>query len=108
MTAVFRRSRSMLAAIARWLRSMNPVGGGPWAIFQKEVRSSGRRSTTYWARGLYAMLFAGLVGLVFLGFLSRGQWQNGAARLQQMQEVAPVMAGTVLWFEFVGLIFTAP
>ncbi|MCC6426210.1 MAG: ABC transporter permease subunit [Phycisphaerales bacterium] len=106
--AVMQVVRHAPGAVLRWLRSMNPVGTGPWAIFQKEMRSSGRRRATYWARGMYALVLAGVVGLIILSLLSRGTWETGAARLQRMQEVAPMMAITVLWFEFVGLIFAAP
>ncbi len=99
---------ALLKAIARWLRSMNPVGMGPWAIFQKEVRASGRRRLTYWSRGLYAFALSGLILLVFMGFLAQGSVQRGAASLQQLQEVAPILAVCVLWFQFFGLIFAGP
>ncbi len=100
-----------MSVVGRWLRSLNPIGvpgSGPWAIFQKEVRASGRRNATYWARGLYAAAFCGFVGLVLLIFVNENSSRDPASRLQQMQAVAPILAGTVMWFQFFGLLFAAP
>ncbi|MCK6476724.1 MAG: ABC transporter permease subunit [Phycisphaerales bacterium] len=100
-----------LITLLRRLRSLNPVGlpgSGPWALFQKDVRSAGRRRLTYWARGLYASAFAGLVGLVLIAVISDSPGQSTAASLQQIQRIAPILATSVLWFQYVGLCFAAP
>lgn len=94
--------------VLRWLRSINPVGLRPLAVFQKEVRSSGRRRITYWARGLYALAFSAFIGLVLVINLTERQWQEPADRIEQMQQMAPVIAVTVMWFQFFGLLLATP
>lgn len=94
--------------VLRWLRSVNPVGLGPLAVFQKEVRASGRRRLTYWSRGLYSLAFCSFIGLVFLIFLGERRSREGAARLEEMQQLAPIIGVTVMWFQFFGLMLAAP
>ncbi|HLO39468.1 MAG TPA: ABC transporter permease subunit [Phycisphaerales bacterium] len=101
-----------MIALLRRVRSLNPFGmpgAGPWAVFQKEVRASGRRTSTYWARGLYAAGFCAFIGFVLLSVVSE-QFvvQNSAARLQQLQSIAPIIGLTIIWFQFFGLTFCAP
>jgi ABC-type transport system involved in multi-copper enzyme maturation permease subunit len=96
----------------RWLRSMNPFGlpgAGPWAVFQKEVRVSGRRTGTYWARGLYAAGFCAFIGMVLITIVADSVNQTSSVvRLQNMQRIAPMIAMIILWFQLIGLIFCAP
>jgi ABC-type transport system involved in multi-copper enzyme maturation permease subunit len=96
----------------RWLRSMNPFGlpgAGPWAVFQKEVRVSGRRTGTYWARGLYAAGFCAFIGMVLISIVADSINQTSSVvRLQNMQRIAPMIAMIILWFQLIGLIFCAP
>jgi ABC-type transport system involved in multi-copper enzyme maturation permease subunit len=95
-------------AVLRMLRSINPVGTGPAAIFQKEVRSSGRRVQTYWVRGGYALVLAGMSGLAFVGIVNEGSMGRGARSLEELQRVAPMMAAIVLWFQFFALSLSGP
>ena len=52
---------------SRWLWMIRPdkILFGP--IFAKEVITSGRRASTYWTRGLFALAIAGLVSLFLWG-----------------------------------------
>src|SRR5262245_31818126 len=84
----------------------------PGPLFDKEVRVAGRRPSTYWVRGLYALGMLGLASLVFLANWEGGYW-GAARRLQQLQSLAPTLTMTVVWFQFVAItlvsiIFSAP
>lgn len=93
----------------RWARRVNPLGLVPAAIFEKEVRSQGRRWGTYVGRGLYAALMLALLILVFIGVMDgRAQWGRGARALQELQELAPSMTLAVLWFQYVMLALMGP
>lgn len=81
----------------------------PTAIFEKEVRSQGRRWGTYLGRGLYATLMLGLLLIVFFGVTEgRGRSGGGARALQELQELAPGLTMAVLWFQYVMLALMGP
>lgn len=60
---------------SRWLWMIRPdkILFGP--IFAKEVITSGRRASTYWTRGLFALAIAGLVSLFLWG-----HWEERAMK----------------------------
>lgn len=78
-------------------------------VFQREVRSSGRRLSTYWIRGGYVLALACIAAMVYFAatadmrFGSRGNAEN----LQQLQTFAPVLGGFYVWFQFVVMCFVA-
>ena len=95
--------------LARVLDSLNPVSLFVGPIFQKEVRAAGRKRWGYIGRALYAAALLGVMGMVFWGLwrnlsLSQSQVQ----RLQDMQQMAPALAVTILWFQFVMLGLIGP
>jgi ABC-2 type transport system permease protein len=78
-------------------------------IFQKEVRSAGRKRAGYLGRALYALALLIVVGLVFWAMWRDLAITNSAVqRLQQMQQLAPVLAVTVIWFQFIMLALMGP
>jgi len=79
----------------------------PGPIFFKELNTTGRRASTYWLRGLFALGLTALVSLVFLGNYLDAMDTRGAARLQQFQTLAPITTACIVWFEFVALTFAA-
>ncbi len=80
----------------------------PGPIFQKEVRTAGRKGSTYLIRGLYVGAMLAVVSLVFLVVTSNHGDQAGAAELMQStQMVAPAVTHGVVWFQFVALTLVA-
>ena len=68
----------------------------------------GRRIGTYSLRGGYALLVLGIVSLVFLATMTSLENQQGAARLQAQSTIAPNLATTVGWIQFIVLTLAAP
>ncbi|MEZ6232944.1 MAG: ABC transporter permease subunit [Phycisphaerales bacterium] len=82
------------------------------AVFQKEVRVSGRKVSTFWLRGVYGLLQVGLAVLVYAANRS-DSYQGGAAAIQSFQDVAPAVTASILWFQMILLplvsaMMTAP
>lgn len=105
-------SQRMAARPSRLLRaadSLNPVSLFFGPIFQKEVRSAGRKRWGYIGRALYAAALLGVVGVVFWGLWRNLTFsQSQVQRLQEMQGMAPALAVTILWFQFVMLGLIGP
>lgn len=78
------------------------------AILVKEVRLTGRRRLGYWARAIYLLLLLGLVSLAFVGTWQSSRYSQGIAQLQMLQQIAPALTATVLWFQFVVLCLAGP
>lgn len=78
----------------------------PGPVFHKEMWMIGRRGGTYWVRGLYVLGLTALVSLVFLVFRME---ESGSAsqRIQSLQNLAPRVLLTVVWFQFVALAFAS-
>jgi ABC-type transport system involved in multi-copper enzyme maturation permease subunit len=93
-----------------WVRAvlMNPLDMFFGPIFFKEVRVLGRKRSTYVTRFLYPLGLLGLVTLVYFTAISGIEHQGGARRLQRLQEIAPQLAVTIAWFQFVLLLLIAP
>lgn len=77
-------------------------------VFQKEVRTSGRKRGTYVMRSLYGALLLAIAVIGFLSLRVDGSHAGGVQRLIQMQSIAPSMALTVAWFQFIALCLAAP
>lgn len=76
-------------------------------IFQKEVRTAGRRKGTYLVRSLYALGLALIAGVGFYAFRTEAEG-SVVLQMQSMQSLAPHLSGVIAWFQFVGLFFAAP
>jgi ABC-type transport system involved in multi-copper enzyme maturation permease subunit len=79
----------------------------PGPIFFKELNTAGRRTSTYWLRGIFALGLTALVSMVFLGNYLDTYGATGAARIQQFQTLAPITTACIVWFEFVALNLAA-
>jgi ABC-type transport system involved in multi-copper enzyme maturation permease subunit len=78
-------------------------------IFQKEVRSMGRRRATYLGRCLFALGLLVIVGFAFATvLLESSEGRGGVERLQMLQSLAPVLTLVVIWFQFVVLALMSP
>jgi ABC-type transport system involved in multi-copper enzyme maturation permease subunit len=89
--------------------AVNPAALLFGPIFQKEVQTAGRKRGWYIGRGVYALLLLVAVGLVFWAMWSSLRHDSSRVmRLQQMQELAPSLALTVIWFQFVVLALIGP
>ncbi|MCL4220377.1 MAG: ABC transporter permease subunit [Phycisphaerales bacterium] len=89
--------------------SLNPARLFFGPIFQMEVRTAGRRTSTY----VFRFLFAGLVVFFFAVFLvgnwsSLGMQTSSVARLQQVQSLAPELATAIVWTQYPALLLLAP
>lgn len=95
---------------ARWsgrAASLSPAGLLFGAVFQKEMRVAGRKTSTYLVRSIYAALLVGLALLVFWASRAGTRGQTGAAALQRLQEIAPAVTTSVLWFQMIFLPLVA-
>src|SRR5262245_2624120 len=90
------------------LASLNPVSVLFGPIFQKEMRTAGRRRGTYIIRALYAAGLLALVFIAFTGLRNQSAMLTGVQRLQMLQQLAPQMAVFLVWFQFIALTLTAP
>lgn len=75
-------------------------------VFQMEVRTAGRRSSTY----VFRFVFAAAV-IVFFAirlFADWGMQRSGMARIQQIQNIAPDLTLVILWTQYVALVALAP
>lgn len=101
--------RSGAAALATAAAALLPwrLFFGP--VFQKEMRVSGRKLSTYLARAAYALILALVVSLAFAqAWHSAGFNDSRTARLQSLQTLAPTVVVAVLWFQFVATLLLAP
>jgi ABC-type transport system involved in multi-copper enzyme maturation permease subunit len=85
----------------------NPVAAVFGPIFQKEVRASGRRRATYIVRGLYTLGLLLLVSMAFVA-VSREPVSSSVDRIQNLQELAPVITIAAMWFQFLAVVLIAP
>lgn len=103
--------RSRLAWWQRGLRAVNPgaiLSGIPGAVFEKEVRVSGRKMATYLVRGGFTLLMTVFCLLIVLANVDDARYMGGtAASLQQLQEIAPWVMVTLGWCLFIGLTLVA-
>ncbi|MFG0274433.1 MAG: ABC transporter permease [Phycisphaerales bacterium] len=77
-------------------------------LFDLEVRSAGRRRTTYLVRAGYALLLLFVVGVALAGLLEEASHQGPAARLQALSGVAPTLTVVIGWLQFIVLTQMAP
>lgn len=87
---------------------LNPVALLAGPVFQKEMRVSGRRKGTYWARALFAFGLIGLVSIVFVSLLENTRYYSGVQQVQAFQSFAPAIANAVVWFQFIVVLVAAP
>ncbi len=92
----------------RILRSLSPIGLFLGPIFQREVRASGRRRGTYWLRFLYTCGVLVVVTIMFVGLRQELAGQTPAARMQFLQQIAPIATVVVGWFQFFAMGLAAP
>lgn len=90
------------------LRALNPFAVLFGPTFQREVRTAGRKRGTYIARFAYTAGLLLVAAIAFMSFRQTGQWNSPVQRLQALQEFAPVITITVVWFQFVALTLAAP
>lgn len=78
-------------------------------VFQREVRSSGRRLSTYWIRGGYVLALTFVSSMLYFGVTadSRFGTRGNAENLQQLQTFAPALGGFYVWFQFAVMCFVA-
>jgi ABC-type transport system involved in multi-copper enzyme maturation permease subunit len=97
-----------VARITSILRAANPVSALFGPIFQKEVRTAGRKRSTYILRSLYCLGLLAILIAAFIAFRSATNARSAVMHLQSMQKLAPTLTLVVAWFQFVLLFFTAP
>lgn len=92
----------------RLIDFLDPVAVfGP--VFQKEIRTQGRRASTYVSRFTYPMLLLAVLTLSYVSAEVDTGSSSGAARsLQRLQMIAPVITVVILWFQYIVLNLVAP
>ena len=78
-------------------------------VFQREVRSSGRRLSTYWIRGGYVLALTFVSCMLYFGFTAESRFgtRGNAENLQQLQTFAPALGSCYVWFQFAVMCFVA-
>jgi len=94
-----------LAAIAR---SLNPVELFLGPVFQRDMRVLGRRKGTYWTRALYALALLVFCAMFYMAQVVDARHVTGASRLQQFQNLAPLIAAALAWFQLAAVVLVAP
>ncbi|HYD00695.1 MAG TPA: ABC transporter permease subunit [Phycisphaerales bacterium] len=96
--------------LKRFLRSLNPARLLFGPVFQRDMRTSGRRKGTYAARLLVLLVPSIVVALVFAANSSRSSFTGSstAARMQALQDTASAVAFTIAWCQLITLTFIAP
>lgn len=88
---------------------VNPVRLLFGPIFQMEVRTAGRRRSTYVFRSFLAALVLAFFGIILTGSWTTLQYQgNSFARLQAGQNIAPTLASYIIWTQYIALVLLAP
>lgn len=107
-------TRSMPARVRSALRS-GITGALAWPgsyfvgpIFQREVRSGGRRRGTYITRCLYVFIVLLVMSLAYLAARSNSYASNTVGRIQELQQLAPVIGVALFWAQFILMILIAP
>lgn len=90
------------------LRALNPVRLFLGPIFQMEVRTAGRRPSTYVFRTLFALLVVLFFSIFLIGNWSSLDESSTVARMQQVQGIAPQLAMAILWTQYPALLLLAP
>lgn len=103
---------SMGERARRVARLISPPSLWPGAIVQKEMRVQGRRYFMYLARGVTALILAGVTVLIFMAMIGNiygGDSVGGASmRLQELQALAPAVSVAVFVVQLVGMSLAGP
>jgi len=78
------------------------------AILQKELRSSGRRKSTYLIRGGYAALFSAVTLIAVGTLLPRLEFESATAQAQMLTAFARALVLFVTWFQFLTIALISP
>jgi len=93
----------------RMLRGLRPshlAWAIPGPVFAKEVWMAGRRASTYWIRGGFVLGMTILVALVFMAYRF-DDYGTTSQRLQRLQQMAPNLTVTIIWFQYVAIVLAA-
>jgi ABC-type transport system involved in multi-copper enzyme maturation permease subunit len=99
--------RPSAPSLPRSLAALNPIPALLGPIFQKEVRSAGRRRSTYALRSGYVLALLAIVALAFAGGRTGGH-RTAVQRIQELQMLAPTLTGVAMWFQFIAMALVAP
>ncbi|MFZ2873844.1 MAG: ABC transporter permease subunit [Phycisphaerales bacterium] len=92
--------------LLRGLRPSHLAWAIPGPVFAKEVSMAGRRASTYWIRGGFVLGMTALVALVFMAYRF-DDFGTTSQRLQRLQQMAPNLTVTIIWFQYVAIILAA-
>ncbi|MCE7974532.1 MAG: hypothetical protein DYG92_09480 [Leptolyngbya sp. PLA1] len=97
---------SLAIRLLRGLRPSHLAWAIPGPVFTKEVWMAGRRTSTYWIRGGFVLGMTALVALVFMAYRF-DDYGTTSQRLQRLQQMAPNLTVTIIWFQYVAIILAA-
>ncbi|MGD9691027.1 MAG: hypothetical protein AB7K52_11690 [Phycisphaerales bacterium] len=92
----------------RIVEGLDPVRLFVGPVFQRDMRVMGRKRGTYWSRGAYALALCVFVSLFFVAILEESQSSRGSVQVQRLQDLAPMLALAVGWFQLIGVLLIAP
>lgn len=97
---------SLAIRLLHGLRPSHLAWAIPGPVFGKEVWMAGRRASTYWIRGGFVLGMTVLVGLVFMAYRF-DDYGTTSQRLQRLQQMAPNLTVTIIWFQYVAIVLSA-
>lgn len=97
---------SLAIRLLRGLRPSHLAWAIPGPVFAKEVWMAGRRASTYWIRGGFVLGMTALVALVFMAYRF-DDFGTTSQRLQRLQQMAPNLTVTIIWFQYVAIILAS-
>jgi len=91
------------------LGSFNPIRLLFGPIFQMEVRTAGRRTSTYVFRALVGATVLTFFAVVLLSLWSEVSYEQSAfRRIQAGQNIAPTLVVFITWTQYAALVLLAP
>lgn len=97
--------RSIRHRVVRLVRSMGPVSLLFGPVFQREMRTIGRKRSTYLIRALYSLMLFAILGIYFVGEVIDQPDRIDATSLQDIAMPASLI---VAWTQFVCLCLVSP
>jgi ABC-type transport system involved in multi-copper enzyme maturation permease subunit len=97
-----------VSRVSSILAALNPIAVLFGPIFQKEVRTVGRKRSTYVLRTLYCVGLLAILVAAFLVYRSAYNARSAVLHLQSMQNLAPALTLVVAWFQFGILLLVSP
>jgi ABC-type transport system involved in multi-copper enzyme maturation permease subunit len=102
--------RPLVSRALSFVASISPTALFFGPVFTREAHVLGRRKATYFTRMAYALMLLGVVSFAYLVVTASLDARNasGNERVQELQQLAPIVGIVIAWFQFAMLVLIAP